>query len=67
MFFCHNWEISTKNLVTFKRWMGIRIKNFKIMGAHLIFLREVHKKPIYMGDGLKKQGAWTTCRNKRGI
>ena len=52
MFFCHNWEISTKNLVTFKRWMGIRIKNFKIMGVHWKFLRGVggsQKANIYGG------------------
>ena len=32
-----NWEILTKNLVTFKRWdgmMGLMMKNFKIMGVH---------------------------------
>ena len=31
-----NWEILTKNLVTFKRWDGInvRMKNFNIMGVH---------------------------------
>ena len=29
-----NWEISTKNLVTFKRWDGLMIKNFNIMGVH---------------------------------
>ena len=34
MFSCHDWEISTKNLVTFKRWMGLRIKNFNNMGVH---------------------------------
>ena len=58
MFFCHNWEIPTKNLVTFERWMGLRIKNFKIMGVHwkIQFLRGggVHEKPIYMG-GLPKK------------
>ena len=28
-----NWEISAKNLVTFKRWMGFIMKNF-YMGVH---------------------------------
>ena len=28
------WEILTKNLVTFKRWMGLRMKYFNIMGVH---------------------------------
>ena len=27
-----NWEIVTKNLVTFKRWDGV--KNWNIMGVH---------------------------------
>ena len=27
-----NWEILTKNFVTFKRWLGLRIKNFSIKG-----------------------------------
>ena len=29
-----NWEILTKNLVIFKRWMVLRMKNFNIMGVH---------------------------------
>ena len=29
-----NWEILTTNLVTFKRWMGLRMKNLIIMGVH---------------------------------
>ena len=29
-----NWEILTKNLVTFKRWVGLRMKNFNIMRVH---------------------------------
>ena len=28
------WEISTKKLITFKRWDGLMIKNFNIMGVH---------------------------------
>ena len=35
-----NWEILTKNLVTFKRWDGLRMKNF--IGGSL-------KNPIFMG------------------
>ena len=27
-----NWEISTKNLVTFKRWDSVKDENFSIMG-----------------------------------
>ena len=29
-----NWEILTKNLVTFKRWEGVKEKNFIIIGVH---------------------------------
>ena len=29
-----NWEILTMNLVTFKRWDGVRMKMFNIMGVH---------------------------------
>ena len=29
-----NWEILTKNLVTFKRWDEVRMKNFNIMEVH---------------------------------
>ena len=49
---------SAKNLVTFKIWMGLRTKNFNIMGVHwkIQFLRGVHKKPIYMEGLPKKSG-----------
>ena len=26
-----NWEVLTNNLVTFKRWDGVKMKNFNIM------------------------------------
>ena len=29
-----NWKILTKNLVTFKRWNGLRMENSNIMGVH---------------------------------
>ena len=29
-----NWEVLTKNSVTFKRWDGMRMTNFNIMGVH---------------------------------
>ena len=29
-----NWKISTKNLVTFKRWDRVNKKFFNIMGVH---------------------------------
>ena len=30
-----NWEISSKNLVTFKRWDGVNDKKFKYYGTSL--------------------------------
>ena len=29
-----NWDILTKILVTFKRWMELRMKNSNIIGVH---------------------------------
>ena len=29
-----NWEILTKNLVTFKRWDGVKMKNLNIIRVH---------------------------------
>ena len=29
-----NWEILTKNIVTFKGWDGLRLKNFNNMQVH---------------------------------
>ena len=50
-----NWQILTKNLVTFKRVDGIKDEKFN-MGDHwkIWFLGRVRKKPIYMGKLLKK-------------
>ena len=42
-----NWEILTKNLVTLKRWNGLRIKNFNIVG--------VHWKIWFLGEGRGSQ------------
>ena len=53
-----NWEILTKNLVTFKRWMGLRMKSFNIMGApwKIQFLRRSSQKTnIYRGNCLKRR------------
>ena len=52
MFFCVttknlNWDIFAKNLVTFKRWDEIiRMKNFNIMGVHLVLKRGSQKTNI---------------------
>ena len=43
-----NWDILTKNLVTFKRWDGLRMKHFNIKEVppkNLIF-SGAHEKPI---------------------
>ena len=37
-----NWEISTKNLVTFKEWDGVNDEKFSYHGSSL-------KDPIYSG------------------
>ena len=48
-----NWEILAKSLVTFKRWDGVKMKNFIIWVYRKIkFLRGeggFHEKPIYRG------------------
>ena len=46
-----NWEILTKDLVTFKRWDVVKDEKFEYYGGSLknpIF-REVYEKPIYRG------------------
>ena len=45
-----NWEILTKNLVTFKRWDGVKGGSLK----NPIF-RGFHEKPIYKWE-LRKKG-----------
>ena len=48
------------------RWM---MKKFTILGLHgkiRVLRRGVHEKPIYRGDCLKREGAWTVCRFKGG-
>ena len=59
------WEISTKNLVTFKRWEGLRMKNLNIMRVHwkIQFLGEKGGgggswKTNIWGELPKKGGAW---------
>ena len=48
------------------RWT---MKSFTILGLHgkiRVLGRGVHEKPIYRGDCLKREGAWTVCRFKGG-
>ena len=47
-----NWEILTKNLVTFKRWDGV--KDAKFAGSLRI---------QFIGG----EGAWIVCRFNRGL
>ena len=53
-----NWEFLPKNLVTFKRKMVLRMKNFNILGVHwkirLLGGGGIHKKLIERG--LPKKG-----------
>ena len=53
-----NWEILTKNLVTFKRWTGVKDKNFDIMEVHwkIQFLGRVSPKNNIWGNYLKREG-----------
>ena len=54
-----NWEILTKNFVTFKRQDGVMDGKFWYYGGslkNLIFKRVVHEKPTYMGELSKKGG-----------
>ena len=57
-----NWETLTKNLVTFKRWDGVKDENFEYYGDSLkntIFVLGeggVHEKPIYKCELPKKGG-----------
>ena len=63
-----NWEILTKDLVFLKDGMGLRIKNFNIMGVHwkIQFLEGGARKSNIGGNCLK-MGAWTVWRFKRGL
>ena len=65
-----NWESLTKNAVL-KNEMGLRLKNYKIMGDSLkspIFRGGWSEKPIYRGICLKGGGggAWTASKFKGG-
>ena len=63
-----NWEILNKNLVTFKRWDGVKDEKFQFYRGslkNLVFKEAVCEKPICKGE-LPKSGAWTICRFKEG-
>ena len=63
-----NWNILTKNLVTFKRWDGVKDEKFKRYGdslKNLIFRGGLTKKQYIVRNCLKS-GSWTVCRFKVG-
>ena len=41
-----NWQILTKNLITFKRQDGLKMKNVDMMGVHQFLGEEVTKKQL---------------------
>ena len=66
-----NWDILTKNSVTFKRWDEVKDEKFDYYSGSLknpIFREGVNEKPIYrgwgVGGGLLKRGTWAFCRFK---
>ena len=67
-----DWEILTKNLVTFKRWDWVEDEKFECYWSsleNLIFKGGWGgpRKTIYRGNCLKR-GTWTVCRFRgRGL
>ena len=56
-----NWEISTKNLVTFKRWDGVKDEKFQKYGSPL-------KNPIFRGGRcMKNQYIRGKMPQKKGL
>ena len=55
-------------MLLIKDGMGLRMKNFNIVGVHLKirFLGSVHEKPIQGELPKIGEGAWAVCRFKRG-
>ena len=66
-----NWKIVTENLVTFKRWDGVKNKKFEITEKSVFFGGGgVVTKTQYMGGGelpKKGGGAWTISRFRGGL
>ena len=60
-----NWEILTQNLVTFKRWDGVKDEKFQYYGSSLknSISRGVLKNH-YTGGNSIKGWAWAVCRFK---
>ena len=71
-----NWEMSTKNLVTFRRWDGVNDEKFKHYGSSLknpkLFLEGegMHEKIMFFWEewvNSLKRVAWLVCIFKRGL
>ena len=56
------WEILTKNLVTFKRWDGVKDEKFQYY-AGLLKIRFIggSQKTTYSRKFSKKRGSWAAC------
>ena len=65
-----NWEIETKNLVTFKNWDKVNDEKFKYYGGSLknpTFIKNQYIRGGGVGMDCLKRGAWAVCRFKRGL
>ena len=61
-----NWEILTKNLVTSKRWDGVKDEKFWRFTEKSYFYGEGgSQKKLYRGNSLKR-GSWTVLADLRG-
>ena len=62
-----NWEILSKNLVTFKRWDGVKDEKFEYyMGSLKNPIFRGVTKNQYIGGNCLKRWAWTLCRFRGG-
>ena len=60
-----NWKILTKNLVTFKRWDGVKYEKLKYFwGSRKNPIFKGHKKTIY--KGIAKEGGLGQFADLRG-
>ena len=64
-----NWDTLTKNFkLLLKDRMGLRTKNYNIMGVHWkIWFLVGFMKNQYIAGNLLERGAWTVCRFKGGL
>ena len=64
-----NWDTLTKNFkLLLKDRMGLRMKNYNIMGVHWkIWFLVGFTKNQYIAGNLLERGAWTVCRFKGGL